>query len=160
MSFRRRLCVLPLALLLIALPSLVRAQSANEVDLREILLDSRAFLDAGSFSYNDYSARATSVAIQLDRYKRRGGKNEHLIAASEYFIEAKLQWEAFFQYEREQDRLDAIAGTTSRELIETKYRKQKALLELRNESWAQFHNSLMKYTGSATQKKSKQSTKN
>jgi hypothetical protein len=158
MSPRRRLCtILPL---LIGFPSFLRAQSANEIELREILLDSRAFLDAGSFSYNDYSARATAVAVQLDRYKRRDGKDEHLIAASGSFIRAKVQWEDFFEKKREHARIEAITGgATSRELILLQERDLLALLDARTESWAQFRNSLEKYIDNSTQRKTKQTTK-
>lgn len=149
-----------LSVLALCVPFSIAAQSKEEIDLRELLLDMSAFLNAGSFSYNDYKSKVGAVVIHLDRYKRRNGSNKNLIAASESFIEAKTFWEQVFEEEELYITRKAIAGgITSKESIENHYVKIETLQKDRNQSWIKFDTYLKSYMKEAKPISAKPSTK-
>ena len=96
MNKLRRVLMILVISMGISIPSFA-AESSDETNLHEKLLDYAALV-AGGLSYNDSSNQIRELILLSDRYTRRGGNDQQLIAIKDEYISAQAQWGAMLEY--------------------------------------------------------------
>lgn len=130
------------------------ASPADETQFSELLLDTRATIKSGQFSYNDYDKIVKELVKAADKYVRRDGKDQNLITASDAYIAAKKNWDLWFEAEDKYNRQAKYAAYVSEGMLNELKTSQQSADEERDRNFNLANEKLDLYIESKKSKKS------